>query len=120
MPTQLDSFGFQDLRTYIKDNWPYIAVFDSGGNEVLRWDVASHTSAQYSSGPSGNPLQAELTITGQDILDAGGSLPVTITESESYKVDSGGTRTSHDTFNGIDVEVQGDEAVVIHNFRLPP
>ncbi|WP_139203561.1 hypothetical protein [Halorientalis persicus] len=118
--TQLDSYGFEDLRTYIQNNWAFIAVIDDASNEALRWDVAANANASWSSGPGSNPLTAELTVTGQDVIDAGGSLPITLTGTESYKSSSATTRTTHDPWSDATLEVAEDEVVISHNFRLPP
>lgn len=120
MSTQFDSAGFSDLRSYIQSNWPFVAVIDDSGNEVLRWDVAANSNASWSSGPSSNPLEATLVITGQDIVDAGGSTPVTIDLTESYKTSSATTRMCGDPFTNATLEAPADEVTITHQLSLPP
>lgn len=120
MSTQFDSAGSSDLRSYIQNNWPYVAVIDDGGNEVLRWDVAANGNASWSSGPSTNPLEATLTITGQDVQDAGGSLPVAFDLTESYKTSSATTRMCGDPFTNATVEAPADEVTITHQLSIPP
>lgn len=114
MPSNFDSAGSEDLRTYIQSNWEYVAVVDDSGTEQLRWDVAANGNASWSSGPSSNPLEATLTVTGQDVLDAGGSLPVTLASTESFKTGSGGTRMGSDSYTDAKLEAPADEVVVTH------
>lgn len=120
MSSPFDSDGNTDLREYIQANWPYVAVVDSGGTEQLRWDIAANGNASWSSGPSSNPLKATLTVTGQDIQDAGGSLPVTLARTESYKSSESSTRMGSDTHTDATLEAPLDKVVVTHTIELPP
>ena len=117
MPSNFDTDGYTDLRAYIQNNWTHIAVVDSGGNEQLRWDVAANSNASWSSGPSSNPLEATLTITGQDIQDAGGTLPVTLTRTESYKGSGTSTRMGADTYTDATLEAPADEVTITHQIE---
>lgn len=127
MPTQFDSYGFEVLRGLVQSNIPFVAVVDDTGTEVLRWDVPNNGSASWASGPGTNPLAAELVITGQDIIDAGGSLPVTLVRTEAYESSAATTRVNHDTIRGdsgdpapATLEVAEDTLTITHNHRLPP
>jgi len=118
--TQFDSAGFEDLRTYLQNNWAFIAVLDDAGAEQLRWDVAANSSASFTSGASSNPLTAELTVTGQDIQDAGGTLPVTIKTTEVYKSGPASTRMGSDSMTDATLESSADEVVITHDYEMPP
>lgn len=120
MTTQFDIFGFQDLRTYMQNNWNFVAVVDSNGNEIIRRDVDGDAGADWDSDPQSNPLTAVLTITGQDIEDAGHTLPVTLSMSETYKSDSATQRTTHDSFTDVTIDATNDEVQITHNYRAPP
>lgn len=111
--------GFTDLRGYVQSNWPYVAVIDGTGTEQLRWDVAANSNASFTSGSSTNPLTAELEVTGQDLIDAGASLPVTLTKTESYKSSSATTAMGSDTFTDATLEASGDTVTISHNIELP-
>jgi len=120
MPSNFDTDGYTDLRAYIQANWTHIAVVDSGGGEQLRWDVAANANASWSSGSASNPLEATLTVTGQDIQDAGGSLPVTLSRTESYKSSGATTRMAGDSYTDATLEAPADEVVVTHQIEVPP
>lgn len=120
MVTQFESHGFDDLRLYVENNWDFIALVDDQGNELLRWQVPDNANTTWDSTSSSNPLRAKLTVTGQDIQDAGNTLPVTVDLTESYKSASATTRTTYDPFTNISIEVPNDKVVITHEFRLPP
>jgi hypothetical protein len=120
MPSPFDASGNTDLREYIQNNWTHVAVVDSGGSEQLRWDVAANGNASWSSGSASNPLEATLTVTGQDIQDAGGSLPVTLSRTESYKSSGASTRMGADPYTDATLEAPADEVVVTHQIEVPP
>lgn len=120
MTTPIESDGYEDLREYIRNEWTFVAVVDDGGTEILRWEVPAHASTQVLSGPSTNPLTYELTITGQDIQDAGNSLPVTLAHTESFPTSGATTRHGYDTFPNVEMQVPNDEVVITHRHRLPP
>lgn len=120
MATPFDSAGNEDLRTYIQNSWAFIAVVDASGGEVLRWDANNNASVTWTSGPASNPLVAELTVSGQDILDAGGSLPVTLTRTELYKSTGTSTRMATDPYTDATLEAPNDELTITHNIEIPP
>lgn len=117
--TEFDAYGYEDLRQYLQNNWNYIAVLDSGGTEHLRWDVAANSNASFTSGPTNNPLTAELTITGSDLQNAGATLPVTLDTTETYKSSGASSRTSHDPFTDATLEASGDQVVITHDYEMP-
>jgi hypothetical protein len=117
--SQFEPAGFEDLRTYLQNNWNHIGVVDTGGNEQIRWDVSLNSNASFTSGPGSNPLTAQLTITGQDILDAGGSLPVTLTKTEVFKSSGSSTIMGQDSMTDATLEATGDEVVVTHDYEMP-
>ncbi|OYR94042.1 hypothetical protein DJ71_02345 [Halorubrum sp. E3] len=118
MANPFDNAGFEDLHTYIQNNWSFVAVVDDGGTEVLRWDVAANSNASWSGGSGSTPLTATLTVTGQDITDAGGSLPVTIDRTESYKTSGSSTRMCGDPFTNATLEAPADEVTITHEIEV--
>ena len=120
MPSPFSTDGYADLRSYVQSNWNWIAVLDDGGTEHLRWDVDANSNASWTSGPSGNPLTAELEVTGQDIVDAGGSLPVTLASTEAYQSASATTAMGSDTMTDATLEATGDTVTITHDYEVPP
>jgi len=120
MSSPFSTDGYADLRSYVQSNWNWIAVLDDGGTEHLRWDVDANSNASWTSGPSGNPLTAELEVTGQDIVDAGGSLPVTLASTEAYQSASATTAMGSDTMTDATLEATGDTVTITHDYELPP
>ena len=113
------SSGYEDLRGYVKNNWNYIAVLDKTGTEQLRWDILNNGNVTITSDETGNPLTVELEITGQDIQDAGGSIPVTLTETQAYQGSATSTPMGSDTMTDGSLEASGDTVTVTHNYELP-
>lgn len=118
--------GYQDLRTYLKNNWAFIAILDDTGTERLRWDVNSNANATWSSDETSNPLTAQLTVTGQDLIDAGHSLPVVLDSTEAFKTSSSPTIMATDVLkdaNGVattaTMEAPGDEVTISHEYQMP-
>lgn len=120
MPTQFDAAGFEDLRQYVQNNWDHIALLDTGGTEHLRIDVPNDSRASFSSDYTSNPVTATITITGQDLIDAGATLPVTLDTTETYKTDAATSRTSHDTHTDATLEASSDEVTITHDYEQPP
>lgn len=120
MTTAIESHGYEDLRSYVLNNWDFIAVVDDVGNEVLRWQVPDNTNTQILSSSGTNPVTIELTITGQDLQDAGNTLPVTLSQTEAFSSSTASTRFGYDSFSNVDVQVPNDEVVITHRYKLPP
>jgi len=120
MTTAFDAFGYEDLRTYLQNNWNWLAFVDGGGTEQLRWDLNNNNNVSWTNGPSTNPLTAEITVTGQDLVDAGGTLPITLVQTEVFKNSSATTRLGHDTHTEATFEATADEVVFTHDYEMPP
>lgn len=117
--TEFNSAGYEDLRTYLQNNWQFIAVLDDSGTEQLRWEIGVNTNTTWASGPNTNPLTAELTITGQDLIDAGATLPVTLASTEAYKSGTATTVMGSDPITDATVEASGDEVTISHDYEMP-
>lgn len=116
---EFNANGYEDLRNYLQTNWNHIAVVDDAGTEQLRWDVDANANTSFTSGPGTNPLTAELVITGQDIIDAGGSLPVTLSSTEAYKSGSATTIMASDTMTNATLEQDSDQVTITHDYQMP-
>ena len=119
MSSPFNAAGNEDLRGYVQSNWNHIAIIDDGGTEQLRWDVDANSNTSWTSGPSSNPLTAELVVTGQDLVDAGTSLPVTLKKTESYKSSSATIVMGDDTMTDATLEATGDEVTISHDYEIP-
>jgi hypothetical protein len=115
-----ESDGYADLRNYIQNNWTHISLVNDGGSESIRLEVGVDTNTSWSSDATSNPLEATLTITGSDIQNAGGSLPVTLTKSRSHKDSTTSTVLAEDTYTNATLEAANDELTVTHTIELPP
>ena len=116
--SDFDSAGHEDIRTYIQNNWPFVALVDDSGTEVTRIDVNNDSRASWSSGPTSNPLEITITITGGDSDMP--ALPVTFAWSESYKTSGSSTRMAPDPFTNATLEAPADELTLTHQIEHPP
>jgi len=114
-----ESEGYTDLRNYLQNNWNHIAVLDDTGTEQIRLEVGTDSNATFISDSSTNPLTAELVVSGQNIQDAGGSLPVTLNKTEAYKSSSATTVMGSDTMSDATLEQSGDEVTITHDYEMP-
>lgn len=119
MASAFDSAGNTDLREYIQANWTHVAVVDDTGTEQVRYNVTADSQTEWSSGSGTNPLTATITVTGSDIQNAGGTLPVTLTRTESYKSASATTRMAGDPYTDATLEAPNDELTITHNIEVP-
>jgi len=120
MTTQVDPNGFEDLRTYVQSNWQHVALVDDTGTEVLRIDVVNDAAGSFISGPADNPVTAEVNLNGQDLIDAGVSLPATIASVEAFKSSTATSRVAHDSVTNATVEANNDQVSVRLDYNLPP
>lgn len=70
--------GYDDLRQYVYDNYNWLAVLNDGGTGLLRWDLLFNGNVTIDSDASANPIQYTIVVAGQDLQDAGNSLPQTL------------------------------------------
>lgn len=89
--------GYTDVRTYVYNNHNWLAIVDDTDTEQLRWDLNSNANVTEVAGPSTNPIEYEITVTGQDLVDAGATLPVTIERGKLYDSDTSSTPYSDNT-----------------------
>lgn len=118
--TSFDANGYDDLRSYMQNNWRHIAIVDDQGTELFRINVNTDSRASFVSGSGANPLTAEITLTGQDFMDEGISLPSTVALTEVYKTSAGTTRVAHDSVKDATVETANDEVIITHDYKIPP
>lgn len=124
--SEYNTDGYTDVRTYVYNNHNWIGIFDDTDTELLRWDLSANTNVTEVSGPASNPIEYDIEITGQDIIDAGYSLPVTIVYGQVYDSDTSSTPFASDNFaddSGADtsatIKTSGDTVVVAFTNEWP-
>jgi len=111
------SAGHTDIRTYLKNNWNWIAVLDDGGAEQLRWNILNNANVTITSDETNNPLTVELEVTGADVS---GTLPVTLSSTGAYKGSGTTTSMGSDTMTDATLEADGDTVTITHDYQHPP
>jgi hypothetical protein len=119
MPTEIEAAGYENLRNYVQNNWDHIALANASGAELVRIDIPNDPRASFISGSGSNPLEAELIVTGQDIIDAGNQLPIQATRTEAYTSQSATTRMGYDPIADVTFEAPNDELTILHEYSLP-
>lgn len=92
-----DAYGYDQIRSHVQSTWNWLAILNDSGTELLRWDLTANANATLSSDATANPLEYTITVTGQDIVDAGGSLPETLSELELYESSAASTPVGQDS-----------------------
>ena len=118
MTTPHTAAGDEDIRTYIENNWTFIALIDDTDSEVTRIDITGDARASFTSDATTNPLTIEITVEGGD---ADIPVPTTFTRSELYKVSTGGDELSGDDFTEGSAEIAStnDTLQVTHDVEQP-
>lgn len=112
---EITSQAYQDLRDYIQANWQYIELQDDTGTPILRLSPSdsrvtwTHTAGEQT-------LKLQIIVKGSD-TDI--TLPSTFASSHIFKVASGGSAFSSETFTSFTIESEQDELTVIHNISVP-
>jgi len=120
MASEFNAAGYEDVRTYIQNNWTHIALINDSGTEITRIDVAADSRSSWSSGPSTNPLTATITVTGGDSdIDVESNGAVTISKTESYKSGGASTSMAGDPFTNATLEASNDEVTITHDIEHP-
>jgi hypothetical protein len=99
---EYDAHGYDQVRSFVQSNWNWLAILDDSGTEHLRWDLTSNSNVTLESDATANPLEYTITITGQDLVDAGATLPVTLSEGELYETSSATTPIGQDSLRDGD------------------
>lgn len=115
MATEFNAAGYQDLRDYIEANWKYIEIRKSTGEAILRKSTSDpRVSWKHEAGAQ--ELILEIALSGSD---AEITLPVTIDKSAIYKVATGGSALSEDTFTAVTLEDALDKITIQHKLQAP-
>lgn len=85
---QYSTYGLDTLRSYVYNNFNWLAILNDSGTELIRWDLINNSNVTLDSDASNNPVQYTITITGGDLENAGYSLPQTLETGELYETNS--------------------------------
>lgn len=88
---EYDTNGYDDVRSYVYNNHNWLALVDDAGTEQLRWDLLANANVTVTSDAASNPITYDVTVTGQDLVDAGATLPVSLQTQELYLSDTAST-----------------------------
>ena len=128
MTAEYNADGYTDIRTYVYNAHNWIGIYDNSDTpqELLRWNVQTNSNITDVSGPSTNPIEYEITITGSDIENAGFTLPVTIESVKLYESETASAAFATDTLednSGVTTtatfEASTDEATITFTNEWP-
>lgn len=109
------SFAYEDLRSYVVDNWKYIELRDSLDNPVIRISTSdTRVSWTHDSGSQTLELTTVLQGSNSDI-----ELPQEFGKSTIFKTVSGGKPVSVESFPVFTMEGIGDQLTVKHRIEVP-
>lgn len=121
MADPLSTAGYEDLRSYVQNNWKYVALINDSGTEVTRINIPNDSRASWTSGSGSNPLEVEVVVTGGDSdIDVQSNGATTISKAASYKTSTGGSNLGDETLTNATLEASQDELTVTHTIEIPP
>lgn len=114
--SEINEYGYQKLREFIKSSWQYIELQDENGNAIIRKQatVLDHTDGE-------NIIKLQVVVNGADI-GATETTPVTVAKIALYDVATGGEPIANKDFDVADITTltQGvDQLTVIHSIEVP-
>jgi len=111
--------GYRDIRTYMKNNWNWIGLVDDNGTVQRRYDILNSSSVTIINSETSNPLTVEIEVTGSDIENIGGSLPVTLQSTKFFKTNNSTTSMGSDSIADVELATSGDTVVVTAEYQSP-
>lgn len=114
--SEINEYGYQKLREFIKSSWQYIELQDENGNVIIRKQatVLDHTDGE-------NIIKLQVVVNGADI-GATETTPVTVAKIALYDVATGGEPIANKDFDVADITTltQGvDQLTVVHSIEVP-
>lgn len=112
--------GTSDIRNYVETNWLYVAFFDSSAVEKYRvkTDASNVTWVQHYDNVA-KELKLTVVITGQTLVDAGGTLPITLRTAKFFKGGSGGSPMSSDDDTDVTLAAVADQVTATITCKIP-
>lgn len=106
--------GYDNLRSYIQNNWKYLELQSSTGTPVLR---ITTTDSRLTILNSNGKITYVLVLKGSDVGITVGTTEVG--KSAIFNVASGGTAFSTETFTSFIFAGTQDELTVTHELQVP-
>lgn len=113
---EINEYGYQKLREFIKSSWKYIELQDNNGKAIIRKQatVLNHSDGE-------NIVKLQVVVKGDEI-GANETTPVTVAKIALYDVATGGNPIANKDFNVSDITTltQGvDQLAVVHSIEVP-
>ena len=112
--TQVTTEAYQDLRNYIQENWKYVELQDEAGKAIIRLSP-SDSRVSWVHVANAQILKLQVIIKGNDPDIVA---PKTFAKSAIYKVATGGSPYSLETFTPS-IIAKDDEITIIHSIQVP-
>lgn len=109
------TFAYEDLRSYIVNNWNHVELRDSLGNPVLRIST-SDTRVSWTHEAGSQILELTIIIQGSN---SDVQLPQEFGQSAIFKTVSGGNPVSVENFPVFTMEGIGDQLTIKHRIEVP-
>ena len=108
--------GYQDLRDHIQSTWKYIEIRDGSQAPVLRLECGVDPRVTWTHLAGAQTLEMQAVIKGSD---ADITLPKTFAGAAIFKVASGGTALSAETFTAFDMTATTDQLTITYRIEVP-
>lgn len=114
--SEINEYGYQKLREFIKSSWQYIELQDKNGNAIIRKQatVLNHTDGE-------NIIKLQVVVNGNEI-GANETTPVTVAKMALYDVATGGEPIANKDFDVADITTltqDVDQLTVVHSIEVP-
>lgn len=114
--SEINEYGYQKLREFIKSSWKYIELQNKKGNAIIRKQatVLNHTDGE-------NIIKLQVVVNGNEI-GANEATPVTVAKMALYDVATGGKPIANKDFDVADIATltqDVDQLTVVHSIEVP-
>ena len=107
--------GYQDIRDHVQATWKYMELRNASQAALLRLAVdGSRVKWTHLAGAQTLEMQAVIKGTDSDV-----TLPMTFAGAAIYKVASGGTALSAETFTAFEMSATTDQLTVTYRIEIP-
>lgn len=114
--SEINEYGYQKLREFIKSSWKYIELQDNNGKAIIRKQatVLNHSDGE-------NIVKLQVVVKGAEI-GADETTPVTVAKMALYDVSTGGEPIANKDFDVADITTltqDVDQLTVVHSIEVP-
>lgn len=114
--SEINEYGYQKLREFIKSSWKYIELQDNNGKAIIRKQatVLNHSDGE-------NIVKLQVVVKGNEI-GANETTPVTVAKMALYDVATGGEPIANKDFDVADITTltqDVDQLTVVHSIEVP-